>query len=224
MGLPSLRRYPCEELDARDSRVRWLPPSIRSRSAPAIGYRGKNVCGEYCTSHQQNAHITDSRVILYPWHPWYGKTALIFTSVAKTGQAVFRCGLESAQTDRPLEVPQWMFDATACRQACLAASPTVHCEGLLELKRLLMSAKITPDKAVLKAEHCSLSDTGGIDAPEEKPATGHPTQSFPPELEDAAVVELADGSSRTDCASAGAPIAPTPSPIARRSRRAGGVR
>ena len=177
-----------------------------------------------CTSHQQNAHITDSRVILYPWHPWYGKTALIFTSVAKTGQAVFRCGLESAQTDRPLEVPQWMFDATACRQACLAASPTVHCEGLLELKRLLMSAKITAAKAVLKAEHCSLSDTGGIDAPDEKPATGHPTQSFPPELEDAAVVELADGSSRTDCASAGAPIAPTPSPIARRSRRAGGVR
>jgi hypothetical protein len=45
------------------------------------------------TSHQHKAHITDSRVILYPWHLWYGKTALIFTSVAKTGQAVFRCGL-----------------------------------------------------------------------------------------------------------------------------------
>src|ERR1700737_2344154 len=111
MGMPSLRRYSCERRAARDSRVWW--PSIRSRSAPASGNRGKNAYDEYYTRHQHNAHITDSRVILYPWHPLYGKTALIFTSVAKTGQAVFRCGLESAQTDRPLEVPQWMFDATA---------------------------------------------------------------------------------------------------------------
>jgi hypothetical protein len=117
-----------------------------------------------------------------------------------------------------------MFDATACRQACLAASQMVNCEGLLELKRLLMSAKITAGEAVLKAEQCSLSDTGGIDAPDEKPATGHSTQSFPPELEDAAVVELAGGSSRTDFASTGAPSAPTPLTTARRSRRAGGVR
>jgi hypothetical protein len=133
-----------------DARVR------DARSSSVTDGPAMSVCDAAYTSHQHNAHITESRVVLCPWHPWYGKTALIFTSVAKTGQAVFRCGLESAQTDRPLEVPKWMFDATACRQACLAASPTVHCEALLELKRLLMSAKITADEAVLKAEPTAL--------------------------------------------------------------------
>src|ERR1039457_5106208 len=54
--------------------------------------------------------LDESRVLLSPWHPWHGHTVLIFSSVAKKGQGVYHSGLESAQTDRPLEVPQWMFD------------------------------------------------------------------------------------------------------------------
>ena len=145
-----------------------MPPVAAARgvrSSSGIDIPGKNDDDAGCTSRQHNAHITESRVLLYPWHPWHGRTVLIFSSVAKNGQAVYRCGLESAQTDRPLEVPQWMFDPTVCCRVYLAASPAVRCEELLELKRLLTGAHLACDKGVLQAEHCSLPHPGGIDAP-----------------------------------------------------------
>jgi len=143
-----------------------MPPETQARdarSSSVIDNPTMSACDAGYTSRQHNTHITEARVLLYPWHPWYGRTVLIFGSVAKNGQAVFRCGLESAQTDRPLEVPQWIFDPTFCCQVYLAAAPTVWCEGLLELKRLLTGAHLLCDKAVLQAEHCSWPYPGGND-------------------------------------------------------------
>ena|SRR5450759_1226813 len=204
-----------------------MPPETQARdarSSSVIDNPTMSACDAGYTSRQHNTHITEARVLLYPWHPWHGRTVLIFGSVAKNRQAVFRCGLESAQTDRPLEVPQWMFDPTACCQVHLAASPAVRCEELLDLKRLLIGTHLASDKAVLQAEHCTLPYPGGIDAPHEKPTTGHSTPSVPREPEDAAVGEPASRGSATDCASAGATAAPTSAAGARRYRRAGGVR
>ena len=48
--------------------------------------------------------------------------------------------------------PPLMFDPTVCCQVCLAASPAVRCEGLLELKRLLTGAYLASDKGVLQAD------------------------------------------------------------------------
>jgi len=118
--------------------------------------------GSDCTSRQLNTHITESRVVLYPWHPWHGRTVSVFNTVAKNGDEVFRCGLESMETAWPLEVPQWMFDPAACFRIHFATSPAVNCEALLELKR----------EAVLQAGHHSLPRTGGADATLYEPAAG----------------------------------------------------
>jgi hypothetical protein len=102
-----------------------------------------------CTSRQLNAHITESRVVLYPWHPWHGRSVWIFDAVAKEVDAVFRCSLEPAETARPLEVPQWMFDPAACCRVHLQTAPAVDYEALLEVKRLLVGVSSTSGEVVL---------------------------------------------------------------------------
>ena len=48
----------------------------------------------------------------------------------KGEQVVLRCALKPANLARPLEVPQWMFDAAACCRTMLAAVPSVSAETI----------------------------------------------------------------------------------------------
>lgn len=184
----------------------------------------RNGDDEGCTTRQHNAHITDSRKLLYPWHPWYGRTVLIFSSISKYGHALYRCGLKSAQTERSLEVPQWMFDTAICSHIHLSAAPIVRYEQLRELRRLLTRTDAAFKNSVIQGEHCSSSITGGIDATEQIPEAVESTQSFSCTPKHPTVGELAAGDAPSRDATSGSLAAPTLPAIARRSSRTGGVR
>lgn len=64
---------------------------------------------------------------------------------------------------RLLEIPQWMFDASAVCLIELAASPIASCDALRELKELISLGETANDK-VIQAQHQSLFRTGGSDA------------------------------------------------------------
>ena len=80
------------------------PSRVRDESGP----RG--------TSGQSNTHSTGSREIGYPWHPWCGRSVWIHRKVVKHGRAVYRCSLEPNHEAQLFEVPQWMFESSACCQ------------------------------------------------------------------------------------------------------------
>ena len=54
----------------------------------------------------ENAHGTEFRELLYPWHPWAGLRVGLHESVSKPDGSVFRCRPHG----RRLEIPAWMFD------------------------------------------------------------------------------------------------------------------
>lgn len=123
-----------------------------------------------CTSQQQNAHITESRTVLYPWHPWYGKSVSVLGAMVKGERgALFRCALHDGS--RPLEIPQWMFDTAICSQTSLVTRPSVDVVSLRELG-MLLSAMRPEQRVVVKGEHLSQPDRGG--ACETDEASGRP--------------------------------------------------
>src|SRR5271166_942664 len=195
-------------------RIRWARDS-RVRSDVALGY----------TSRQQNAHVTESRVVLYRWHPWHGRSAFIFGAVTKGEQAVFRCALEPANVARPLEVPQWMFDAAACCRVVLAATPSVSVDVLRELDQLISAVKPAEPAAVLQAEHLSLRDSGGACATRKRSTIARSAGAVSSTAVNAAVAEPSGRGSRTDAEVAGAASPGTSPPSAlRASPRTGGGR
>ena len=178
-----------------------------------------------CTSRQQNAHITESRVVLYRWHPWHGRSVFIFGTVTKGEQAVFRCALEPADAARPLEVPQWMFDAAACCRVVLAATPSVSVEVLRELDQLISAVSLPSGPEVLQAEHLSLRDSGGACARRKRSTITRSAGALSPAADNAAVGEPSGRSSRADTEAPGAAAPGTSPPSALRApRRAGGGR
>src|SRR5262249_8349297 len=53
---------------------------------------------------------TDSRNVIFPWHPWCGRSVTVYEVLTRDGQAVCRCGLDEERSRRSLEIPTWMFD------------------------------------------------------------------------------------------------------------------
>jgi hypothetical protein len=98
----------------------------------------------------------------YPWHPWHGGHVWIRRSSLRSSTPVFQCTLDPDSHIRLLEIPQWMFDATAVCLIRLAASPIASCDALRELKELISLGKTANDK-VIQAQHQSLFPTGGSD-------------------------------------------------------------
>ena len=41
-----------------------------------------------CTTKQPNAHNTESRKLLYPWHPWHGHSVWVHRTMVKYGIAI----------------------------------------------------------------------------------------------------------------------------------------
>jgi len=90
---------------------------------------------ERCITKLENAHGTESREPLYPWHPWAGLSVGVHESVEKPDGVVFRCSVRG----RRLEIPAWMFDRSACARVRVAADAHVNLAALVALSALLRS-------------------------------------------------------------------------------------
>jgi hypothetical protein len=168
-----------------------------------------NAVGGHCTSRQHNTHITASHEVLYRWHPWYGRKVWVFNTVEKNGETVLRCALDSLETSRVSEVPQWMFDPLACCRITFAIHPVVSCEALHELKRLLADRSLAHQTYMVQAEHHPFLRTGGADATRDEPATGRSTRPVSSLPEDTTVGAPAAGGTAADGALAGTIAAAT---------------
>src|SRR5262249_54180096 len=74
----------------------------------------RGVAARGCTTRRQNAHGTEERELLYPWHPWTGRLVHVHEVIDKAGAKTCRCSLSGLASGRWLEVPAWMFDRAAC--------------------------------------------------------------------------------------------------------------
>jgi len=204
---------------------------VHSRRASAARIRSAfdnpttNASAAYCTSPQPNTHVTESRVVLYPWHPWYGRSVSVFGAVAKSAEVVLRCAQEAMEAARPLEVPEWMFDALACCRAQLAPSPAVSLEVLLELRQLLSQAAAARSKAVLEAEHRLLPNSGGAHATTlGEPGAGDAIRPVSFTSTSAALDAAATRGAATHATLASSPAAPTSPKPSRYHGGKGGAR
>src|ERR1700682_3571613 len=110
---------------------------MHQRVAPASCHRANDGRDARCTTRQSNTHSTESRVVLYPWHPWYGRTVWVYDVRVKTHGTVVDCSLEQMCEGPARQVPQWMFDPRVCHQMQLRHPPVVSCQALVELKEVL---------------------------------------------------------------------------------------
>jgi hypothetical protein len=77
--------------------------------------------------------------------------------------AIFFCSLDKTAAARLLEIPQWMFDATACYGMRLAPTPAICIETILDLERLLAQATSDRHGADIRLRHPAES-AGGANA------------------------------------------------------------
>jgi hypothetical protein len=104
------------------------------------------------------------RDVCYPWHPWYGRSAVIHDAFVRHGQAVLRCTLEHQERSRALDIPQWMFDWALCCMMSIAEAPWVSGEALRDLQTLLSHPSSTRTVGVLQDQHRSSPAEGDADA------------------------------------------------------------
>jgi hypothetical protein len=150
----------------------WWPADREPRGpTPCAGAR-------HCTTRQHDTHRTESRELLYAWHPWSDRKVFIHNAVDKNQQTTLRCSLEPIVNARLIEIPQWMFDAASLCGVRWADTPTVSGEALLELKALLSSVGKQRDDRVLQAQQPSLARTGETDAKVIKTATNGATEAI----------------------------------------------
>jgi hypothetical protein len=67
--------------------------------------KGRRGVGSGCTTRLENAHVTEFRELLYPWHPWSGLRIGIHEAIERPGGVVFRCDLTASDANRWLEIP-----------------------------------------------------------------------------------------------------------------------
>src|SRR4029450_12506880 len=189
--------------------LRFWSPAFRSMRCPASFRRARNEDAGYCTSHQSNTHSIESREVLYPWHPWFGRAVWIYATRVNYGRVVAQCGLEQQPVRPGVEVPQWMFDTAVCCQMHMAREPVANVDALFELRSLLASRTRSSPEHVLQAQHHSLSPEGGADANPTEPATGHATCPVSVSAEYAALGTASLGSAAADGALTGADVGRT---------------
>jgi hypothetical protein len=94
-----------------------------------------------CTTKLENAHGTEFRELLYPWHPWTGLRLGIHEVIERPDGVAFRCNLKASEAGRWLEIPAWMFDRSACARVRLAAEPHTDLSALVMLGALLRDVR-----------------------------------------------------------------------------------
>jgi hypothetical protein len=119
----------------------------------------------------------------------------VYETVTKGGHPVCRCGIEDQRNGRSVEVPAWMFEASACDHLRLTATPFVDYEALIELKAIVQTA---PRVDMLQAQHHSLSAPGGADATGHTPIPSLATDAVPSPATSPALSDAAAGHSGTD--------------------------
>jgi len=134
-----------------------MPPGSaavgRSRLDPVSAGQDSSVDAGCCTTKLENAHGTEFREVLYSWHPWFGLRVAVHETVSRSDGIVFRCALTGGG-GRRLELPAWMFDRAACRDALpLATTPHVSLAGLCALSDLVRDAL----RSRLSASPCGAS-------------------------------------------------------------------
>src|SRR2546426_60662 len=103
---------------------------------PVCARPAPHACDDRYTSRQRNTHSTESREVSYPWHPWFGRSVVVYDVRIKQGHSVCWCGLEEGRTRQSVEIPAWMFEPAACGRLRVLAVPSVGCDALLEFKAL----------------------------------------------------------------------------------------
>jgi hypothetical protein len=78
------------------------------------------------TTRLENAHGTEFRELLSPWHPRFGLRVGVHEAIDKSDGIVFRCNLSGLEADQWLEIPAWMFDRSAC--AGMRAATDAHAD------------------------------------------------------------------------------------------------
>jgi hypothetical protein len=104
--------------------------------ALVVGFPMMSEAALHCTTKLENAHNTEFRELLYPWHPWSGLRIGVHEAIEKPGGVVFRCDL-TADSERWLEIPAWMFDRSVCARVHLEAEPHADLAALATLSVLL---------------------------------------------------------------------------------------
>ena len=174
-----------------------------------------SVVSSDCTSPRQNAHVTERRVVLYRWHPWYQQAVHIIGVSAKTVMPIYRCRAQESGS-RSLEVPQWMFDAATCCRVVLAVSPMVTCAALRSLRALMAAAEAPVTGTMIKAEHLIPEDSGGARALQEQSRSESPDGAVSGAYRGAVDGSTCRGPQSHD--STAGPTASPPCPEAPRSR------
>jgi hypothetical protein len=136
------------------------PPDPEARLCPRL-----SACASHCTTRQHNAHRTEEREVLYPWHPWFGRVVFVHETTTRGGAGVLRCSQSSEEGARCLETPEWMFDRAACCGMVRGDSPRVSRAALYRLKTLISGGFGGSSGGVIEARSYSLSYKGEADAP-----------------------------------------------------------
>jgi len=156
-------------------KLRW-PPAVSEPGCPGSGIPRRHALQPACdisvpgaggrryTTWQFNAHITETRAVCYPWHPWYGRAVVIRTALVKRDRSLFHCQLEPDDRVKSLEIPQWMFEPTLCGRMRLQETPVVSSDALLWLKSLLTQVADSSATAVVQAQHSFTPAEGDADA------------------------------------------------------------
>jgi hypothetical protein len=114
------------------------------------------------TTEALNTHKTDTRKVLYPWHPFYGRSLRITGQRNRRGTIVFVCTPDEVNTPSVLEIPGWMFDDAVCCQFRPASVVSVDLSALRGLRALLEGGSGYGND-VIEAQHRS-TNSGGSDA------------------------------------------------------------
>ena len=188
------------------------PVGLSAHPCPRTG-----VCASHCTTRQHNAHRTEEREVLYPWHPWFGRVVFVHETVNKGGVLVLRCSQSSEEGARCLETPEWIFDRATCCGMVRGDSPRVNRAALYRLKALISGGFVGSSGGVIEARSYSLSPEGEADAPSGSrscPAA----RSVPSSQSESGLVATPGGNARRGSAPDGAPTTRTKEPAGSRPR------
>jgi hypothetical protein len=83
---------------------------------------------------QHDAHKTDVRAVVYPWHPLHGQAVEV---VCRGAFGMLRCLVGASTSDRLVSIPAWMLDPVTCAGMRAGAEPHVSISALEELRCLL---------------------------------------------------------------------------------------
>jgi hypothetical protein len=131
-----------------------------------------------CTPRRLNTHGTTGRTLLYPWHPWGGRSVHVHGTTERANATALRCSL-NGDAGRCLEVPAWMFEQEACVPLIVASRPRVGVVALAVLRRLLTeisSGRRMGASAVAAAEDSPEQNRGEVHATPPRPAPGNATE------------------------------------------------